>query len=1714
MKRRTHKLILYALLLGRAGVGMAQNVPVAATQLPTGGNVVGGQASIQASGAAMTVNQSSARAVIDWNTFNVGSQAKVNFNQPSPSAVVLNRVLDSSPSQILGQLSATGQVFISNPNGVIFGTSARVDVGGLVATTQSMSTADFMAGKGMFAGGSPDAAVVNQGSLQAALGGYIALLAPQVRNEGVIVAREGTVALAAGAKTTLDFSGTRLVSVMVEQPVLNALIENKQLIRAEGGYVVMAARSASTLMRAVINNTGSIQAPSLVEKEGRIVLEGGSQGIVQVGGSLNVGATDNAAKGGAVVATGDKVLVSGDARIDATGPAGGGRINIGGGWQGQDPHIQNANAVVVEAGATLNASATNQGQGGEVVVYANTNNATGVTRVAGELLARGGPNGGNGGRIETSGHWISTDGAKGDASAAKGEAGQWLFDPLNVSISTATNNNSATAGTWTPSGSSSTILNTAINDLLNAGTSVTVTTGSSGSDAGNITVDAPITQNPTALAAKLTLNANKDIAINQAVTMTQSGSKLELISQSAGQIGLNANVQVDSTSIKVTGQGSVIQSAGTKLVTTNLAIDGAQTNVTLDNANNNVGVLAANVNALTLRNDVGIDLGSSAGLGLFIGSVGDLSGLKATNGAIKIRSNGNIFVGKDISTGSTTSDAIVLNAGYGLAANTLSGSDPANPYGPNVILSTGKTITTGTGGRAIIYMGSSSQTGSSGSVTAAYVATTGTTQFAAQANQFRYNSVEDTGTPGALAAGITALGNSGLYLVTREQPKLTVTPDAKTITYGDAAPSANTLTSTVSGYLNGDTLANAITQSGSVSYDNTLVSTSGKLIAGQHDLTPSGAVGKLGYGFTYAKGTLTVNKATISVSGLTVPDKIYDGTLDTPITTTGFTPSGVVQGDLFTLVSSNGLFDTKNAGTGKTVSLSNVYGGADKGNYTITDQSTSKGTILTRPLLVTARAFDKQYDGTKTAQYSLTSDKIDGDEVNLSAVSALFVSANAGNNISVNVGELSIAGGAQAANYNLAQPATTTKANILPRDLTITGTTASSKPYDSYNTATITQVGMLSGLVSGESLGVTATGTFAAATAGSSGVTAVYTLQDTATGLASNYHLGNTTGISATINKRVLTLSTPTTAQDKVYDGNTTAAVTVGTLSNFAPNETITATGTGTFDSPNVGNRTVTATYKLSDPNNYSLPDSTGIAAAITRRPLTIVGAQASDKFEDGTNVAVVSPGMALNLVSGDKVPISATGTFDSASPGTWRVNGNYTITDATANGNYQIVSTPALAASIYQRPVKISDGCSTLGSAGGCVNTNSTSTGFSPLIAALPVNTTRPSLASNADASFAVNGFNAPTATNPGAASAAATNASANLVGPAIPGAANNVNITNNTNVQSLSVAQMRALPAALQNQIMSQLASSTGSASVTNSPPSASSLNSFSAIRGLTAQALAGLSASQVESILASLSGTQLLSLSQAQVNALSSAARSQLVQLVGAARETRNLSSAQIANLSSAELASKLPYLTDTQLMALSETQVRALDAQTRANLAYLLGQNDALKQLVPAQVAALSPDHLSVLLPYLNATPAQVRALSGPTRAELNAIVQTINDIRALNSRQVQLLMPSELANMMPYMSANQLLAINVGQASGLTPAQRQTLSGLLDNIAQTRSLSQNQIAAMSATQLTPLLRFMSPAQLLAISDRQITSLPPAGQQELLTQLESAARGGVL
>lgn len=293
--------------------------PPAANQLPTGGQVVAGQASISQSAATLNIHQTSNRAALDWQTFNVGKSATVNFNQPGSSSVTLNRVQDANPSQIFGRINANGQVFLSNPSGVYFAPGASVDVGGLVATTHKIGLDDFMAGKAKFERAGSTGSVLNEGELKAALGGYIALLAPEVRNQGVIIAQAGTVALASGEAVTLHIEGgNTLAGITVSPSLIAALVENKSMVLAPGGLIILSAQAANKLQGGVIKNSGTLDASNLVSRGGRILLDA-SDRIEHTGSITAAGSATHA--GGSVEISAPQVELSGS--IDVSGSTGG-----------------------------------------------------------------------------------------------------------------------------------------------------------------------------------------------------------------------------------------------------------------------------------------------------------------------------------------------------------------------------------------------------------------------------------------------------------------------------------------------------------------------------------------------------------------------------------------------------------------------------------------------------------------------------------------------------------------------------------------------------------------------------------------------------------------------------------------------------------------------------------------------------------------------------------------------------------------------------------------------------------------------------------------------------------------------------------------------------------------------------------------------------------------------------------------------------------------------------------------------------------------------------------------------------------------------------------------------------------------------------------------------------------------------------------------------
>src|SRR5665213_1146123 len=292
----------------------------AACAQPVGGVVAAGGATISGNSSALTIHQTTQNAVINWQGFSIGTGDSVQFVQPNAASVALNRVLGPDPSTILGNMSANGKVFLVNPNGVLFGANAQVNVGGLVASTLQIKDADFMAGQYRFSGAGTGS-VVNQGSINAD-GGYVALLGANVSNEGVITAKLGTVALAAGNSMTLDVAGDGLLSVTVDEGAVNALVRNGGLISANGGHVVMTAQAAGDLLKTAVNNTGIIEAQTIENRNGVISLMGDMQsGTVNVSGTLDASAP-NGGDGGFIETSAASVNIADQAKITTAAPMG------------------------------------------------------------------------------------------------------------------------------------------------------------------------------------------------------------------------------------------------------------------------------------------------------------------------------------------------------------------------------------------------------------------------------------------------------------------------------------------------------------------------------------------------------------------------------------------------------------------------------------------------------------------------------------------------------------------------------------------------------------------------------------------------------------------------------------------------------------------------------------------------------------------------------------------------------------------------------------------------------------------------------------------------------------------------------------------------------------------------------------------------------------------------------------------------------------------------------------------------------------------------------------------------------------------------------------------------------------------------------------------------------------------------------------------------
>ncbi len=542
---------------------------------PNGASVISGSASFSTSGNALNITNSPG-AIIQWQNFSIRADELTRFIQQNAASSVLNRVVGSDISSILGQLLSNGKVFLLNPNGIFIGGGAVIDTAGFVASSLRLSDADFLAGKFKFDEQIGAGRVVNQGTINAN-GGPVYLVAPNVENHGVITSPTGEVILAAGKSVELVTAANPNLRVELNAPENEAINVGK--IVADAGSVGIYGTT--------IKNSGTVRANSAsVDAQGHIVFKakkdvtldatsvltangpkGGSVTVQAEGGTLLdsgvIEAKGTEGKGGTVQLLGDRVGLIDHATVTASGETGGGTVLVGGDYQGKNSEVQNASGTYVGKDVVINADALETGDGGKVIVWADD-----ATRAYGSVSARGGSTSGDGGFVEISGKKYLRFDAAVDTRAPRGKVGTLLLDPDNIIIDNTTDENDLgetapnpvvfTAGAADPSH----ITWTTIDNRLNSN-DVTIQTVD-----GNITVadsSAPVLGSTALDGTTLWLKSGGAVNINADV-ISSVGTNLRFTGANGG-INVAANVSVWGTG-NITFDSATVLATNTALTLT------------------------------------------------------------------------------------------------------------------------------------------------------------------------------------------------------------------------------------------------------------------------------------------------------------------------------------------------------------------------------------------------------------------------------------------------------------------------------------------------------------------------------------------------------------------------------------------------------------------------------------------------------------------------------------------------------------------------------------------------------------------------------------------------------------------------------------------------------------------------------------------------------------------------------------------------------------------------------------------------------------------------------------------------------------------------------------------------------------------------------------------------------------------------------------------
>ena len=551
---------------------------------PSGMQTISGNATCKEE-AGVLVIESGKRAIVKWDEFSIGKGERVRFSMPDSKSAVLNRV-SGGESRLLGQLDSNGKIYLLNPKGVLIGKDAVINTASFVASSLDVLDQDFLRGEELLFSGDSQEGIVNLGTISC-LQGDVALIAHHVANRGKI---EGNyVGLASGPEILLKPKGNQRIFVKAKG---GDSIQNTGRIEA----LTAELRSGSVYDHAICCS-GKIEAVQSKTRGGRVYLVA-ENGTTDLNGTVVV-------RGGQVQILGKRVFLRDHAEIDVSGSNGGGKVFVGGDYQGMNPEIFNSTDVVVSRGAIVKADAEELGNGGRIIFWADRS-----MQHYGEIFARGGAEGGDGGFVEVSGFKGLDFQGSCDSSAANGSCGQLLLDPdADVTISNAANSGIAFAsGVYSPTAIGANLMVSTLETAL-ASNSVSVTTsGTATTNPANITVDDDITWTSS---NSLSLLALDGVEINAVVTGNSasffaSGESVSVNGTSGGAIsagGVTLTASSGEILIENTSVTSTLANVKLTADSGNILVDSSTITVPTNTQNNSLTML--------VRQDIGINDGIS-----------------------------------------------------------------------------------------------------------------------------------------------------------------------------------------------------------------------------------------------------------------------------------------------------------------------------------------------------------------------------------------------------------------------------------------------------------------------------------------------------------------------------------------------------------------------------------------------------------------------------------------------------------------------------------------------------------------------------------------------------------------------------------------------------------------------------------------------------------------------------------------------------------------------------------------------------------------------------------------------------------------------------------------------------------------------------------------------------------------------------------------------